>query len=342
MLEKRNARRAILTGLILFMLFIGSSLSVAFIVMVLSIQVIQGITLFYIRKYITVEIKSPGQILVGKEYNFTIVIKNESWLPIIKGSILLLQQNTFVKDSVIYNKEISLGPKKQVSLQLENKSEYCGCILYSIESLVLSDYFSIIQVKRKISSTSASIISPGLKSVNLIYEKNNFFRRDDITELRGYVSGDDIRLIHWKMTAKMNEIMLREPSNTINSKIYLIYENLLPSKKLDVTKQDIHTSFVFYASTAYELIEQGHELCLVYRTKGGLRMTEALENVENLFVSIYDILRALKNKEYDNTLDEFFFFTGLDEAFNVYVTPLLFENDIEVVVYDRKDLRLTT
>lgn len=76
---------------------------------------------------------------------------------------------------------------------------------------------------------------------------------DDLRSLRTYNEGDNPKLIHWKTSAKIGKLMLRELQDSESKKVII---NFNPTKsKSELERQITHT-----ASTLLELLERNYEV----------------------------------------------------------------------------------
>jgi len=78
-----------------------------------------------------------------------------------------------------------------------------------------------------------------IKIKNKILSKSliKFYEGDDFKELRDYISGEDVRNIHWLSSAKHQKLLSIEKEQLKNQKIALILlldKNMLFEDKLDI------------------------------------------------------------------------------------------------------------
>ena len=81
----------------------------------------------------------------------------------------------------------------------------------------------------------------------------------EITDIRNYRPGDPLRSVHWKLTAKTDDILVKEPQENIMKNIYVI---LYSTKDRELTD----TSFNEYLWLSQELLNMEIPYTLLYVT----------------------------------------------------------------------------
>ena len=107
---------------------------------------------------------------------------------------------------------------------------------------------------------------------------------DDLYGLRKFVTGDDYKRVHWKATAKLQELMLKETEAALEPKVIVVFDNILPPGReqdpaaLDRFEADVERA----ASAVQRLAENGHEIELV-TNDGAWESTGAPDSLRRIF-----------------------------------------------------------
>ena len=122
----------------------------------------------------------------------------------------------------------------------------------------------------------------------------------DIKEVREYRNGDRLRDIHWKISARKDEIMVKEYDRTKD-----LYYVLLPEFEYDFLKDDLE---IFYAC-GKELLKRKEtfRVALAGDTGDFLEMYKvaSIEELDTVLYRIYDVYSGLKSGETSQIYDVF-------------------------------------
>ncbi|NLJ64011.1 MAG: DUF58 domain-containing protein [Christensenellaceae bacterium] len=115
---------------------------------------------------------------------------------------------------------LSLSPRKRHSAQLTSELSHVGVFPFRVNSVTISDIFGLIRINKKIKDSELNVISlPRTFDVeNLsfpIMDDGKAMANDsgeDITspeDTRSYREGDPLKRIHWKLTMRFREPIVR-------------------------------------------------------------------------------------------------------------------------------------
>ena len=114
---------------------------------------------------------------------------------------------------------VKLGAFHESTLELELDTSLCGVTSYSVGRMWIVSVLGLFSVPRPVDySVSMLIIPPPIKPTREIILPDISIMRPkpgggfaDEHDLRKYRAGDSIRSIHWKVSAKLNSLVIREP-----------------------------------------------------------------------------------------------------------------------------------
>lgn len=259
-----------------------------------------GALLYYCFKYTqTVDKKS---IMKGEQINFKFSIHNE-WLllyPCIKIG--------FYGEDYTFNRQakkitFTLGPfsHKEVNCQWECK--YRGDYPIGIEYIEIKDILGIFSFYYYIREPREIKVYPRINfltqfpmNTSYIHESDTIIKSDvedmsSISDIRGYAYGDTLRKVHWKLTAKKNEWMVKNYDNTaqlfvvmfidLKKNSYYAEQNLI----LEDQVVECIVTIVYYCLRNWIPVE------LVYYNEG-IRMLKGRNSLD--FKTFYDFMRGVK------------------------------------------------
>ena len=155
-----------------------------------------------------------------------IIVRNKGRLPVTLFILSLTYRNLKNPEK---NQETKLNLKGYVSardvteMQFQIVSQYCGILQCSIRELRVYDYFRLFRKKKAVNLQDTQVLLPEGKEIELqgleefrniedagdrpsdLWEK----RPPDVDDVREYQKGDAMRDIHWKLSARNDELFIK-------------------------------------------------------------------------------------------------------------------------------------
>ncbi len=151
------------------------------------------------------------------------------------------------------------------------KAKLCGDVTMTCKEVYFYDLFGLCRIRFPFSQRQNMTIIPEKLKIDMTRKKDlSYFKEgnhdyllqkgfdmSDIYDLRNYHDGDDIRHIHWKLSAKMQQMLLKEGSHnsSINTVMLVDIGLYQHQKKLDPVKLSHALSYAM--SLSETLIQQG-------------------------------------------------------------------------------------
>lgn len=186
----------------------------------------------YLRKKIRLTLTAPENLRKHQEGELNLVLENPTFLP-VELSCVLRAQNLL--NGSICRERISLTGR---CLSVRLKSEYCGRLQMTLEKVRLWDCLGLIGLAVNCPDKCHTTVHPDGFEIQLtladdhggIAESEQYspYRSGhDLTEtfqLREYVPGDSPRQIHWKLSGKLDRLIVREPGLPIVQDVLVFWE----------------------------------------------------------------------------------------------------------------------
>lgn len=116
---------------------------------------------------------------------------------------------------------------------------------------------------------------------------------DEFHRLREYRVGDDLRSIHWRTSARRNELMVREYRDSRDRSLLILLDAWLPVKPSEAARQDLELGLSFAATVAIEAARNSREsrttLAVLSNTVTIWRGGAGGERVEDLLDSLAEL-----------------------------------------------------
>lgn len=96
----------------------------------------------------------------------------------------------------------------------------------------------------------------------------------EIYDIREYVPGDDIRSIHWKLSSKTDQLILRQPSEPFHVNVVILPDMGRKRRDAQVPAEEINTAVAVGIALGEQLLRQGCAFCMAIPTLHGIELYE--------------------------------------------------------------------
>lgn len=251
-----------------------------FFLLIIVLPIVSLGIMFYAYKNIQANLLPVTNVAnKGDEIKVPIHLVNQTMLPITNIKIYLKFRNTFTNK---YQKKefiVSIDSKSEQVVSFHLMSEFCGNIEFTLTGIRIYDYFKIFSRHKRQCSAIHVAILPSFYEILEVFPSNLSYAvesdyystvksGDDPSEvfaIREYREGDRPQRIHWKLSAKQNQLMIKEFSEPLNCSI-LIYLNLLIKREQNLLV-NVDALLESALSLSYSFINKGQMHYLAWYDK---------------------------------------------------------------------------
>ena len=262
-------------------IFTGFTFSAIGFLVALLYGIVSLVLLFILKPTLTVELTAPGEVEKGEIYRGRIRIKNNSSLPIIRLNVSLSLKNLLTEREDVTTLTKGFLPGGETMEEIEGESDTSGMLKLAIKEAFYSDLLGLFKRDADMNYLSAeTLVLPVTEYVLLEpedlerYDMESFKYADgkvgsDSSEtvgIREYIQGDNIKGIHWKLTAKTGDIMVKEYGLPVDTKLMVIADKKISKGQEEDGKDGIEkreeTLAEYTLSVSKSLLEKeiNHEL----------------------------------------------------------------------------------
>ena len=212
----------------------------------------------------------------GTTINVMSVLCNHFFLPVSRATI------TFELEDVLGNKEeykivTNLLPFMNRYCTLELCPNYSGSFLVRLKSVKINDILGLTSAAKKIGSMLTLLVYPKIRdeSIPVTVENDAVYKEDSdefsdlisgndksqIFDINQYQVGDSIRDIHWKLSSKTDNLMVKRYSYPIEKQINVFIDYAKPDNKR-ITTAGIGRFFDRLFDFLNELEKNKESVCL--------------------------------------------------------------------------------
>ncbi len=205
-------------------------------------------------------------------------ICSKSFVPLVRCDVPVTAENLFIDSKTGVNLRLSALPFKKKTYEFHVEESFAGCLELSVSEIRMSDPVGIFQRTEKADIHRRSYIFPAISEVPvskdalLSYDMESFKYSavrpgadlSEVFDIREYRQGDNIKGIHWKLSGKEGELMVKVPSLPVENSLMIILDKNLLSLPLHEGSEDVmergslaeHAAELFL-SLSDTLIKQG-------------------------------------------------------------------------------------
>ncbi|GEK34408.1 DUF58 domain-containing protein [Kurthia sibirica] len=180
----------------------------------------------------------------GNPFKIEVKLHNDSLFPISNGQMQLTVFNEHSKSEVLINWPIEIAAKSEKVIQFPHVFEEIGACTITLEQFEEIGFF---QKKYAINDEQIVFVLPKTYEIADVFQQQLLNHTSETTEkyqvsiknkeerfgIRPYVKGDRINQIHWKLSSKVDELVIVESHEQIQSDVvaYLKMEEATPMQQ---------------------------------------------------------------------------------------------------------------
>lgn len=211
---------------LVFVYFYGGKIPYMLFYVIVTLPVVSFFfTIIAYTRFRFVESIDKRIAMKGETIVYTLSIHNPDFFlyPFIKV-------NFYGENTVFFrqfqSKSFSLMPFKKKSFTFNLVCKYRGYYMIGVKNIEFEDYLGIFKLSYSPSTTKTITVNPRLIVLDNLNIKTNYLseshsilnnRYEDVTTIadtRKYTYGDSLKRIHWKLSAKVNQLMVKNFEGT--------------------------------------------------------------------------------------------------------------------------------
>lgn len=153
--------------------------------------------------------------------------KSNSFFPLFACIFEFTLQNFYKPNNRKHNLSLPILPKRTNKIQVPVETAYCGMLSLETKALYVTDYLHfltkeiplnlkvqvpVLPATTNITLPSTAPVTDGMEEFTESDNKGNL--SSDIKEIREYRPGDRLQRIHWKLSAKLDDLLVKEMAHT--------------------------------------------------------------------------------------------------------------------------------
>ena len=246
------------------------------LIVIAALPVIMFITTYITKKLITVEFAVKDKnVSKGKDFPVQLVVTNRSIFPIGKAEAHIEYYNVFSDQISAFDLYLPIQPKNSQRITFQLSSKFCGVIKIRSARLNIYDPLRLFRFRTaKNICTDIAVMPEGHEIGGIVHytdrvnEESDVFSEykpgddpSEVFDLREYNQGDKLNRIHWKLSSKKDDFIVKDYSLPIDVPCS-VFLDLKCYEKSDLTLPVFDTLIETMISLSQFLLEneRGHSV----------------------------------------------------------------------------------
>ena len=284
--------------------FSGSAVAAVLFFTMLLISLVSYLICVFSGKYFSAAIKLPASVKKSAAAEGTLVINNASPFTFIKVLCCVSAKNNMTGEREEKFIPVFCSAKSEAAANFTCSFKNCGYTEVKAEKIYLTDFFGFIPFKVKgfASSEAKCTVLPDTFDMTLVFDNMPIAIDDsesyspdkkgndcsETFQLREYIPGDSIKQIHWKLSEKLDKVIVREASLPVQ-KSTLVFWDKYSENGLSPCESDSMAEVT--ASICRALTKAGTPFSLGWNENKNC-FTENISSTEELIRAIPRILKG--------------------------------------------------
>lgn len=251
----------------------------------------------------------------NNEFRVDIRLTNQSILPIAVCNVRVKCTNSFTGRTFFMEENAMVDGNSESTLEFYLKSSYCGRYEIQIIKVTVFDYLRVFAHKMRLNGNTDEIMvlpqfhriviggSAASKTKHEWEQYSHTSSGEDTSEVfdvHEYRQGDTLQRVHWKLTAKTDEYLVKEYSRPLENMIFLFTD--MRCEEVGHPLQDKIDHFLeILAALSWSLIWEGISHVVIWYSKDNKRLEIAHIEFEK---DVYRMIECIFGEHlYDDEVD---------------------------------------
>lgn len=191
----------------------------------------------WLARRVRMEIQLPqNMVFRGRPFQIQAALSNSAVLPVPQLLARVAVRAYPEQEELLMKGKLMLDGSEQGRLCFAMDSSHCGCLEIRADQLVVTDLLGLFQRRCRVERQERFFLFvlpeclkdpvelPDVQGGVLSEDGDNEQRGNtavDVSEIRAYQPGDELRLVHWKLSARLQKLMVRELSDPVRHMTWL-------------------------------------------------------------------------------------------------------------------------
>lgn len=281
-----------------------SKLTFVLLVTLLALPFFSLILLVIERFALKIEVK-PQSLFVQKlcRFSITVTIRNRFIIPMspvcVRG-VFQDEDGSLIPDKTMI---VSVMPFCKTELLFSGCLKYRGEYHLGVSEAVLYDLLGLFKIKVKHAPSSRVVAAPRRLTIDRtdalcadelesLQTKLSFFESNSFSSVREYSEGETLRYVHWKLSAKQDELMVKQMEQNLGANSVILTELTAYSEDNEESVRAADAAVEVSLALTSKIIDDGRTAVNLFRTDEETTELFGVESAED-FEKLYGIFSVI-------------------------------------------------
>ena len=273
--------------------FYRTGLFVFFLIMVILLPAVSYLVCRYAFRELSLTADaSTAYAQSGDQVMLSLHLHNPTFFPLPDCHIAYTLTSAFYPCDDLWLANCPSYARQDFSFSLPLEIKRCGCYQLRTQTLEAYDFLHFFHFRKNIPTLTEICVYPQEKETEPFeptdygegfdeFEETNARGNtsSNVTDIREYIPGDRLQKIHWKLSAKIDKLMVKENEHTSSNQFTILVELFLPDSASDTLEESIKNGY----GLARSLIAYGQPFFLCFYSDWAAEFSKTLiQNREQL------------------------------------------------------------
>lgn len=322
--------------LLLILFYVFTSSYIAYVVWLFTIlfTLLMAVYIFMFKDKIDATVLIQDIAQKNVQTPFILQLKNKSMLPMMHVTCKLHMWNKLTNERQVAVVETSLQSYEEKQVKVQIHSEYSGVVEIKVTEISCRDFLHLFHRKAEMNAKNTITFMPSFLAAPLeevlatadsleaasFTSTNKGNMEQEMIALKEYVPGDNVKHIHWKLSFKLDDLIVKELSDVTEEHIVLLLETSIQIENDVKRMETIDKMMDTYLSVMKQLVDTGKTIHLAwYDEEVGQLQREVIYTNDQIHRLLHTVL-ALPIGNFPTSTYEQYMQIEEDGALVFYVT----------------------
>ncbi len=247
--------------------------SLIFLCVLLIIPFMMLIIQFRAMRSASIRCKAKETCRMGSSIPIIFTLEKNNKMPLGIIHVNVVFENLMFAEKKVVELNLQPGEEKLMTFEYPFSANDCGALKISVSNIDYYDLMGLFKWKGIITEKKEIRVyppelhlntelsrRPETKSFGELYDQ--YKKGQDVSEvadLRDYVEGDSMSGIHWKLSGKLDKMIVREFGSPSNYNTLIIYEMMKKSGDVLISNSQNNGVLAITTALSYSMMEMGLE-----------------------------------------------------------------------------------
>lgn len=253
-------------------------------------------------KRLRLQLEAPVNLEKGEAGALCVRVENGTWLPLCRIGLRLRLSNLLTGQSEVRRCRLSAQARGRNTAEYRLASAHCGRLAITADCCRIYDPFGIFGVRvQRIAPAQATVQPKGFVQTIFVSADANCpddsesyapdragYDLGEVYQLRDYQPGDSLRQMHWKLSSKLDQLVIREPSLPVSRSVLVFWE-----RTQHAAPEEIDAQADVVVTCCRSLLEAGVQFTIAWNDAAEQRcVSRQIRNMDELIGLLPRLLSA--------------------------------------------------